>query len=57
VAVKALAFIWKLVWMDFLIHTTSEELGKACAFRCSSDAGFIVGQNLLVDGGSVNVTM
>lgn len=36
---------------------TSEEFGKACAFLCSSGAGFIVGQNLLVDGGSVNVTM
>ena len=41
----------------FFDHTTSEEFGKACAFHCSSDAGFIVGQNLLVDGGSVNVTM
>ena len=41
----------------FFDHATSEEFGKACAFHCSSDAGFIVGQNLLVDGGSVNVTM
>ena len=34
-----------------------EEFGKACAFLCGSDAGFIVGQNLVIDGGSVNVTM
>jgi 3-oxoacyl-[acyl-carrier protein] reductase len=36
---------------------TPEEFGKACAFLCSADAGFIVGQNLLIDGGSVNVTL
>ena len=41
----------------FFDHKTSEEFGKACAFHCSSDAGFIVGQRPLVDGGSVNVTM
>jgi 3-oxoacyl-[acyl-carrier protein] reductase len=27
------------------------ELGRACAFLCSVHAGFITGQNLLVDGG------
>ncbi len=27
------------------------ELGSACAFLCSTQAGFITGQNLLVDGG------
>jgi 3-oxoacyl-[acyl-carrier protein] reductase len=36
---------------------TPEEFGKACAFLCSADAGFIIGQNLVIDGGSVNVTM
>src|SRR5690242_11778402 len=36
---------------------TPEEFGKACAFLCSADAGFIIGQNLLIDGGSVNVTI
>ena len=36
---------------------TPEEFGKACAFLCSADAGFIVGQNLLIDGGSVNLSM
>jgi 3-oxoacyl-[acyl-carrier protein] reductase len=30
---------------------TPEEFGKACAFLCSAHAGFITGQNLLMDGG------
>lgn len=34
-----------------------DEFGKACAFLCSADAGFIIGQNLLVDGGAVNTTL
>ena len=29
-----------------------EEIGALCAFLCSAHAGFITGQNLLVDGGS-----
>jgi 3-oxoacyl-[acyl-carrier protein] reductase len=36
---------------------TAEEFGKACAFLCGADAGFIVGQNLLIDGGAVNITL
>ncbi len=36
---------------------TPEEFGKACAFLCSADIGFVVGQNLVIDGGAVNVTM
>lgn len=31
-----------------------EEFGFACAFLCSAHAGFIVGQNLLLDGGGFN---
>lgn len=31
---------------------TPEEFGAACAFLCSSQAGFITGQNLLLDGGT-----
>jgi 3-oxoacyl-[acyl-carrier protein] reductase len=30
---------------------TPDEFGVACAFLCSKHAGFIVGQNLLMDGG------
>ena len=38
-------------------YGTAEEFGAACAFLCSQHAGFIVGQNILLDGGDVNVTM
>lgn len=38
-------------------YGTIEEFGAACAFLCSRHAGYIVGQNLLLDGGSVNLTM
>jgi 3-oxoacyl-[acyl-carrier protein] reductase len=31
---------------------TIEEFGDACAYLCSAQAGFITGQNLLLDGGS-----
>jgi 3-oxoacyl-[acyl-carrier protein] reductase len=31
-----------------------EELGRTCAFLCSVHAGYINGQNLLLDGGSFN---
>ena len=30
---------------------TPDEFGAACAFLCSANAGFITGQNLLIDGG------
>jgi len=33
------------------------EFGAACAFLCSAHSGFIVGQNLLLDGGAFNATM
>lgn len=31
---------------------TPQEFGAACAFLCSAQAGFITGQNLLIDGGA-----
>ena len=38
-------------------YGTIEEFGAACAFLCSQFAGFIVGQNILLDGGAVNTTL
>lgn len=36
---------------------TIEEFGAACAFLCSQYAGYIVGQNILLDGGAINATI
>lgn len=33
-----------------------QEFGKACAFLCSTHAGYITGQNVLIDGGAFNGT-
>ncbi len=33
------------------------EFGEACAFLCAASSGFIVGQNLLLDGGAFNSTL
>ncbi|QLQ18621.1 MAG: SDR family oxidoreductase [Exiguobacterium profundum] len=33
------------------------EFGAMCAFLCSMQAGFIVGQNILLDGGATNATL
>ena len=38
-------------------YGTATEFGAACAFLCSQHAGFIVWQNILLDGGAVNSTM
>jgi 3-oxoacyl-[acyl-carrier protein] reductase len=38
-------------------YGTREEFGAACAFLCSRHAGFIVGQNILLDGGATNATI
>ncbi|SHL30685.1 3-oxoacyl-[acyl-carrier protein] reductase [Roseovarius marisflavi] len=38
-------------------YGTIEEFGATCAFLCSTHAGFIVGQNILLDGGGVNATL
>ena len=38
-------------------YGTAEEFGAACAFLCSQHAGYIVGQNILLDGGGTNATI
>ena len=38
-------------------YGTADEFGQACAFLCSQHAGFIIGQNLLLDGGATNATL
>ncbi|CUH35148.1 3-oxoacyl-[acyl-carrier-protein] reductase FabG [Jannaschia seosinensis] len=38
-------------------YGTPEEFGAACAFLCSQHAGFMVGQNVLLDGGATNATI
>lgn len=34
-----------------------EDFGAACAFLCSQHAQFIIGQNLMLDGGALNTTI
>jgi 3-oxoacyl-[acyl-carrier protein] reductase len=36
---------------------TIEEFGAACAFLCSTHAGFVVGQNIVLDGGAFPGTL
>ena len=38
-------------------YGTAEEFGQTCAFMCSQHAGFMIGQNILLDGGAVNTTL
>ena len=38
-------------------YGTSTEFGATCAFMCSQHAAFMVGQNILLDGGGFNSTM
>jgi 3-oxoacyl-[acyl-carrier protein] reductase len=38
-------------------YGTAAEFGAACAFLCSQHAGFIIGQNILLDGGATNATL
>lgn len=38
-------------------YGTPEEFGATCAFLCSQHAGFIVGQNIVLDGGAINATI
>jgi 3-oxoacyl-[acyl-carrier protein] reductase len=38
-------------------YGTAAEFGAMCAFLCSAHAGYIVGQNFLLDGGAMNATL
>ncbi len=38
-------------------YGTPQEFGNMCAYLCSQHAGFIVGQNILLDGGATLSTM
>ena len=38
-------------------YGTPAEFGAACAFLCSQHAGFITGQNVLMDGGAYSGTL
>ncbi|MDS9466993.1 SDR family oxidoreductase [Paracoccus sp. MBLB3053] len=38
-------------------YGTAEDFGATCAFLCSQHARFIVGQNILLDGGASNISI
>lgn len=38
-------------------YGTIAEFGATCAFMCSQHAGYMIGQNILLDGGATNSTM
>ncbi|SCY29390.1 SDR family oxidoreductase [Paracoccus tibetensis] len=38
-------------------YGTAEDFGATCAFLCSQHARFIIGQNILLDGGATNMTI
>ena len=38
-------------------YGTVDEFGATCAFMCSQYAGYMIGQNILLDGGATNTTM
>ena len=38
-------------------YGTAVEFGATCSFLCSQHAGYIVGQNILLDGGAMNSTL
>lgn len=49
----------KQVWAEIPAgrYGTAEEFGATCAFMCSQHAGFMIGQNVLLDGGAINATL
>ena len=38
-------------------YGSAKEFGATCAFMCSQHAAFMIGQNILLDGGAVNATI
>jgi 3-oxoacyl-[acyl-carrier protein] reductase len=38
-------------------YGTAGEFGATCAFMCSEHAGFMIGQNIMLDGGAMNSTL
>ncbi|WP_282092208.1 SDR family oxidoreductase [Epibacterium ulvae] len=38
-------------------YGTPTEFGATCAFLCSQHAGYMIGQNILLDGGATNATL
>lgn len=38
-------------------YGTAKEFGATCAFLCSIHAGYMIGQNILLDGGAFNATL
>jgi 3-oxoacyl-[acyl-carrier protein] reductase len=38
-------------------YGTPEEFGATCAFMCSVHAGFMIGQNVMLDGGANNISI
>ena len=38
-------------------YGTAEDFGATCAFLCSQHARFIIGQNILLDGGASNISI
>lgn len=38
-------------------YGTAAEFGAMCAFLCSQHGGFIIGQNIVLDGGALNATI
>lgn len=38
-------------------YGTAEDFGATCAFMCSQQARFMVGQNILLDGGASNISV
>ena len=39
-----------------MVGSTPAEFGQVCAFLCSQQAGYMTGQNVLVDGGAFGGT-